>query len=74
MSKSHSSVTPVIVAVMLGAAIAFACVPLYGITSAIPAPAEYFQWARGNGQGALALLGCKRWGHASDGVRSFKVI
>jgi hypothetical protein len=57
MSKSHSSVTPVIVAVMLGAAIAFACVPLYGITSAIPAPAEYFQWARGNGQGALALLG-----------------
>jgi hypothetical protein len=56
MSKSDPSFTAVILAVMLGAAIAFVCVPLYGITAAIPGPTEYFQWARNNGQTGLALL------------------
>jgi hypothetical protein len=40
---------PIAVAALLGLLTAFACIPLIGISSAVPAPREYFEWARLHG-------------------------
>lgn len=47
---------PVVLAAFLGLLTAFACVPLMGISAAIPAPNVIFTWAKSHGVLEFAVL------------------
>ena len=47
---------PIAVAALLGLLTAFGCMPLMGISSAVPAPIGYFEWARSHGLFKPALF------------------
>ena len=50
MARTEASrVGSVVIAVLLGIAVAFAFVPLLGISSAVAAPKQVFVWAKSNG-------------------------